>query len=478
MEERRTVRPMGLLLWVWGLTLGLTAYGPDVVRDAVDKSDLLREQAWLHVGIDGLEAAGQAVGLDALRARLSETREAVNAPYTVLEHEEPEPDIEPPPAVPTATVADAPDALVHVPPRRPRRILVIGASSIQFAIGVELERRLPTYEGVRVKRFGQLATGLARPDFFDWPKKLTELARAFRPDLVICNFGGNGAQAIPTEDRGKVDFRTPEWDEVYGERVAELVEIARANGAEVVFMGMPTMRKKAFTSKMKYLNRVQAQAAEAAGAMFVSTFEMAANPDGSYRKTITYQGKRGLMRTSDGVHYRKLGAKYVVEQVLQAVERRYRLVPPDEGLAVAEGHAFVSKVASSTVAYTAYVPRGARAEAKKPGLLLTPAAGEDWFTWPNHPHRALQRAAEDSGAVLIVPARAEDLDALTSPPHNGHGPDETPRAELVEDATRYLPITGLDALEAVPAARIAEVVASKLAETGVEMAPDVDPAAP
>mgnify|MGYP000644562806 CR=1 FL=1 len=37
---------------------------------------------------------------------------------------------------------------------------------------LDLTRLLP------VKRFGKLATGLSRPDFFDWPKKLDELAEA------------------------------------------------------------------------------------------------------------------------------------------------------------------------------------------------------------------------------------------------------------------------------------------------------------
>ncbi|CAN0554515.1 unnamed protein product, partial [Laminaria digitata] len=197
MQERRIVRPGLLLAMVWGVVFVLTLYGPDVVQDAADKSEGLQKQAWLRTTLDGMKSVGEAVGMPKLRAGLGALREKVNAPYTVLVYEEPEAPELPPPVRTATTSVEAPaDALVHISPQSPRRILVIGASSIQFAVGVELERRLPTYEGIKVKRFGRLATGLSRPDFFNWPDKFDTLASSFKPDLVIANYGGNGAQAI------------------------------------------------------------------------------------------------------------------------------------------------------------------------------------------------------------------------------------------------------------------------------------------
>ncbi len=442
MQERRIVRPGLLLAMVWGVVFVLTLYGPDVVQDAADKSEGLQKQAWLRSTLDGMKSVGEAIGMPKLRAGLGALREKVNAPYTVLVYEEPEaPDLPPPVRTATTSVQAPADALVHISPKSPRRILVIGASSIQFAVGVELERRLPTYEGIKVKRFGRLATGLSRPDFFNWPDKFETLASSFKPDLVIANYGGNGAQAIPN-GAGKVRYKTPEWDAAYGDKVREMVQIAKKHGAEMVFMGMPIMRSAKFSAKMRYLNRVQQEAAEAAGALFIATYEMAAMPDGkSYRKSLKYRGKRGLMRTSDGVHYSKLGAKYVVEQVMRQVERHYRLRPPQADQAVAEGHAFISKVASSTISYVAYLPREAGAAVKRPALVLLPDSASEWSRWPNYPHRTLQGLAQSQGHVLIVVEAPQD--GLKAPVLE----------ELLEDVQAHLPVSEVIGLSAHQAHR-------------------------
>lgn len=422
---------------LWGVVLVLTLYHPKVVQDAADKSDFLRTQPWLQSLLGGLQAGGDAVGMAKLRASLDNVREGINAPVTVLAFEEAEVPVEPDiiPKIRTPAVDVAPDALVHIGPQRPRRVLVIGASSIQFAVGVRLEKTMPTYAGVKVKRFGRLATGLSRPDFFDWPEKFSALAKTFKPDLVIANFGGNGAQAIPV-GRKSIKYKTPAWDVAYGDRVTAMVDIASAAGAEMVFMGMPVMRSDKFSAKMRYLNKVQQAAAEAAGAMFIPTYNMAALPNGKYRKSIRYKGKRGLMRTSDGVHYSKLGARYVVEQALQQVERQYRLMPASTDLGVSEGHAFVSKVATSTIAYVAYVPREADPAAKRPALLLLPDPAEEWAQWPNYPHRMLQAQAQKLGIVLIVAQPGQEVDWV-----QGADLKDTLAGELLRDVLAHLPVS-------------------------------------
>ncbi|MEM7674594.1 MAG: hypothetical protein AAF449_01185 [Myxococcota bacterium] len=194
---------------LWALLLLFSFYQAQAIRDEIDKSDLLREQKWLREGVTSLMKVGDQLGLAEVKTLLGAARAEINAPYTVWEADETEriEQNDEPDAVDTT-----PDALPHLSAKRPRRVLVIGASSIQFAIGVELEKRLPRdYANIRVKRFGQLATGLSRPDFMDWPKKLNELAKQFKPDLVICNFGGNDAQAIPEGEYGRVEYDTPQW---------------------------------------------------------------------------------------------------------------------------------------------------------------------------------------------------------------------------------------------------------------------------
>jgi hypothetical protein len=438
-HDRHPPRPLTLVGMVWGVILLLSLYGVGDVRDEVDKTEGLEEQAWLQTALTRVQSVADAAGLAGLKGKLGALREGLNAPYTVLVAEELAETPEPLPEAAggqDAGVAPAdPEALPHQGPPTIRRVLVVGASSIQFAMGTELEARIPTYVGVKVKRFGQLATGLARPDFFDWPEKVESLVKPFRPDLVIANYGGNDAQGILVEGRKVPYAEGPEWEAAYLAKVGEIVDIGRRHGAPTVFIGMPNMRSADFATKMRHLNVLQRRAVEAGGGLFVPTYDMASLEDGSYRKTIEYQGKRGLMRTSDGVHYTPLGAAYVVEEVLQAVERRYRLVHPDPTLAVAEGHRFESKVAGRWVEYVAFVPR-APAEGGHPATLLLPDPEARWSTWPKYPHRALQRAAEREGRVLVVPE-----DALTGA---WGGDVQAVLTELLGDVEANLPVSRVD----------------------------------
>ena len=417
-----------VVLALWIVLLFLSLYQAHAIRDVIDRSDVLRRQTWLRDAVTEVMRFGDTIGMDALRRPLSTVREALNDSYTVLET--PASD-RPTAGQETAAKPEKPTALAHFSPRRPRRILVIGASSIQFAVGVDLEKRLPRdYEDVKVKRFGQLATGLSRPDFMNWPDKLRSLAKSFKPDLVICNFGGNDAQAIPIDEYNSIPYPSAEWDAKYGERITEMIEVAKAYGADTVMIGMPIMRSPKFSRKMRRLNRVMKKATEDAGMLFVSTYEKA-SLDGKYRTEVQVGRKRGLMRTSDGVHYTRLGARFVMNHVMEEIERRYHLVPTNDALGAAQRHGFASKTAAAPVWYTAYLPRALTVP--RPAVVILPDDQDQWARWPQFPHRRLQRWADERQVVLVVPEAAHDtayVGKLAS----------VLREELPQDLKRNLPV--------------------------------------
>ncbi len=440
-----------IVLTLWGLILLLSLYQAKAVRDEIDKSELLRDQAWLREGVTAAMRFADAIGVSKVRAHLGELRTAVNAPYTVLvSTESPDGD-----GGDGLEAIELPSDMAHTTGRRPRRVLIIGASSIQFAIGVELEKLLPrAYDQVKVKRYGQLATGLSRPDFMNWPEKLHSLAKPFKPDLIICNFGGNDAQPIPDGEYERVEYGTAEWDDKYAERVTEIIDIGKEYGADTVMIGMPIMRSPAFSKKMRRLNRVMKAATEKAGMLFVPTYNMASTPEGEYRTTIKFKGKRGLMRTSDGVHYTRLGARFVIEQVMQHVERRYRLEPKSKKQASAQRHGFESPTSNGKkIWYTAYVPQGLTAP--RPAVVLLPDADE-WGTWPNFPHRRLQTWAQALQVVLVVPENAHETAYV--------GPYAAIlRDELPHDLKQHLPVASVAYAGAGRGALSALAVGSKSA---------------
>lgn len=400
---------LATLLSVWGVTCALTLYAAPSVANELAGWERLSALFDVAPVARGIEALQEATGLQALNVFLEARRQQINATYAVgrLEDTPVAPTEPPAPTEPEVPGADRP---AHRRAPSKQRVLVIGASSIQFALGVELERAFPRYEKVKVKRFGQLATSLARPDFFNWQQKAKTMIEEFKPDLVVTNFGGNDAQDILRPDGSKVLYASPEWEPAFEGLVTDLIELGRRQGADTVMIGMPVMREDPFTEKMRRLNASMKKATEAAGGLYVSTWELSADAKGQYLNQVTFGGKRGLMRTSDGVHYTKLGAQLVVEATLEQIERRFHLVPGDPTLGPAEPHAFESKPLARWVPYVVYRPRPtADSIAERPLILLDLGDPPTDLAPGVHPHRRLQAWAQAEGVNLVHLSPLADL---------------------------------------------------------------------
>ena len=89
---------------------------------------------------------------------------------------------------------------------------------------------------------GRVATGLERPDVFNWFRYLPEQLRALRPDVVVLGFGGNDDHGYMTGlPKGvSIDgFDTPSWRKEYGRRVGGLMDAITRAGGYVVWIGLP-----------------------------------------------------------------------------------------------------------------------------------------------------------------------------------------------------------------------------------------------
>ena len=104
--------------------------------------------------------------------------------------------------IPTATAGTAtatarrprpiPSARRH--PSRKLRVAIVG-DSLAAGLGYFAERVfLPRL--VRVSGQGRISTGLARPDYFNWPYTMRRIVDRFDPDLVIVMLGENDHQSL------------------------------------------------------------------------------------------------------------------------------------------------------------------------------------------------------------------------------------------------------------------------------------------
>lgn len=209
--------------------------------------------------------------------------------------------------------------------RDPLRVWV-GGDSLASEFGPALADRLARTELAKTEVEFRFSTGLARPDFFDWRARLTQIARQQDPDVFIVMFGANDGQDI--EVKGEVlEFGSEAWRAEYSKRVAAVMDALPRDGRTLYWVGQPIMRSADFDAKMQVLNDVYESAARGREAVtYIDTRRLFQDPRGAYSAYLPdAQGQRTLMRQQDGVHLTRAGGERLTTSVLAPIEQRWKL---------------------------------------------------------------------------------------------------------------------------------------------------------
>ena len=178
---------------------------------------------------------------------------------------------------------------------------------------------------------GRVATGLTRPDVFNWFEEIRRQLKELKPRAVILAFGGNDDKAYMTglPDGVSIDaFGGSVWRSEYGRRVGGLMDMINHAGAFVVWIGLPQTRSPEQTQRFDIVNAVvQREARKRAGrAAFIDTYTLFAGDDGGFAEYLpNSSGKLVKVRAGDGVHFEREGGDIIARQVLRELNRVYDL---------------------------------------------------------------------------------------------------------------------------------------------------------
>ena len=181
-----------------------------------------------------------------------------------------------------ASPSPAPVALRMPTAKAPLRMAAYGESVGGGALlGIKLltEQR----KDVKVHRFVKVASGLTRPDFFDWPVYLEQdMAKRKQPfEAVLVMFGANDGQDTKVGDK-QLEFGTGSWNTMYSKRVGDVMDFYLKKGVKRVYWaGMPRMGIGWFNKRMEQLNAIyKAEAAKRA-------------PQGRVHRRVEGRGRAG-----------------------------------------------------------------------------------------------------------------------------------------------------------------------------------------
>ena len=206
--------------------------------------------------------------------------------------------------------------------------MVIVGDSLAAGLGYFAERvfrpRL-----VKVSRQGRISTGLARPDYFNWPNTMRRIVVSFDPDLVIVMLGENDHQSLQSVHGGRVaQIGTSEWPAAYRARVLKMMEIATSDGAKVVWAGLPISADPALRDHSRRQNDIYEFAASiSAGVAYFDSWERFREPGGGYTAYFREGRRVILIREGDGLHFNAIGYTIVAREIAKLATREFGLSP-------------------------------------------------------------------------------------------------------------------------------------------------------
>jgi hypothetical protein len=217
-------------------------------------------------------------------------------------------------------------------PKRKLRLWVAGDSLVVvpgFAI-VEAADASPVLEPVG-KVDGRIATGLERPDVFDWFEHVRHEVRRLRPKAVVLGLGGNDDHGYMTgvpEGVSLDGFGGQVWTSEYRRRVAGLMDTVSREGAFLVWIGLPITRDPDQSTRFDVINAiVQQEARKRPGRVaYLDTYTRFAGDDGGFAEYLpNAAGRLVRVRGRDGVHFERSGGEIIAREVLRRLNEAFDL---------------------------------------------------------------------------------------------------------------------------------------------------------
>jgi len=176
----------------------------------------------------------------------------------------------------------------------------------------------------------KISSGLARPDYFDWPARLTqEMAGNPPPEAVVWFAGANDYVDMRT-DAGSLTRGTPAWLAEYRKRAGEVMDIVGRGGAQMYWVGQPIMRDTSRAKIAADINAiVQAEAASRPWVHYIDTWTMFTDSNGNYTAFLpNASGELVQVRQSEGIHLTRTATTWVSERVYAAIRRDFNVPAP------------------------------------------------------------------------------------------------------------------------------------------------------
>jgi uncharacterized protein len=210
-------------------------------------------------------------------------------------------------------------------PVSPPRVWLVGDSTVQpLALGLEYVIKERGFPGPKLRTLYRNASGLARPDFFDWTKVAQSALREGSPDIAVLCIGSNDTQPLLPPGKGThVPPLSAEWREEYARRLSAFVSLFTDKSARVLLLLPSFDPSRKYAESMQELSLTVRDVATTMKLDLIDAPSLLADASGQFRATMkSVRGTEVPLRQLDGLHLSGYGGVVLARSVLDMLEER------------------------------------------------------------------------------------------------------------------------------------------------------------
>ena len=169
----------------------------------------------------------------------------------------------------------------------------------------------------------RLATGLGRPDIYNWYTRFVRRSVGLRPRVAVLSFGADdGHDYLAGVPAGHTigPLGSASWDAEYRRRLEGVTREFNAAGIYLVWLGLPIIRGPTQDHSFQTIDKLVRAVASAHPhtVAFIDTYRMFETPHRHYTDYLrNAHGALVLMRASDGIHYEPPAGDLIARAVLK-----------------------------------------------------------------------------------------------------------------------------------------------------------------
>ncbi|WP_369309734.1 GDSL-type esterase/lipase family protein [Providencia rettgeri] len=201
-----------------------------------------------------------------------------------------------------------------------QQVLFAGDSMMQ-GVAPHVKNMLLKKYNIDSINLSKQSTGLAYPRFFNWPQTIAK-ALNDNPNIkvLVVFLGPNDPWDMPPQTGYKyIKFKSEEWENIYRERINDIISTARQHNVDVIWVGPPNMRKNTLSDGMKFLRSLYQSEVENNGEIYFSVNDVFKYKGDTYSDYIGDESSTIKLRSGDGIHFSGKGQQIIAEKVFSLI---------------------------------------------------------------------------------------------------------------------------------------------------------------